>query len=562
MFGLSIADLPLHEAISIISSEIRKIFADFPLVNFLVPALLGLGAFYYLGRSIYGRVKLSLENKAFIVYCAAAFVLTGLTALSAQFAPFAQNKVLTVIGALLFYSLPSVFCLHIWSQVSQKKVLPKIFVLYFIVPLFVTGFFAYLLFSGQTEMGIWDLFVMRPMSYHIMLYAIYWVCITMKSFRLCLNVFYQMPRHMQGSTMPLIAALFATTAVYVFLLVVNTRSAFLLYHIMLFIVMNRAYSGFFRASAANVIATSRQFVNSNLGTQILILSKKGYILEWNTPQDHYLISAVRPKYLQPYEKYRELLLEAGSGIVSPHDPNVLTLTFDGREHDILIHRNPIAEGKKVFGELIEIADVTNLYSVLHQMETISFIDQMTGLRNRNAYLTMARGIMKPENMPLLIVIGDVNNLKLVNDKLGHVVGDRMLADVARILKESAPEDAFIARIGGDEFVLLLPNTDESVAEAFHDKVNALCIEMDDEEYGRPSISIGWASAQYSAADYNSVFEEADAWMYKRKKAYKEQTQSGRFLTGMLFGMDDTTPQAAPPAPPAPQTQPPKMPGSA
>jgi diguanylate cyclase (GGDEF)-like protein len=536
LYYIGIADIPLDEVLSIIQTETSKLFLQHPEIYLAVPILGALFALYYLIRSIYGRIKLALENTVFIIFCSVTLFIMAAALLTEHYEWLNHNNYLSTLFYLAVTSLPSFFCLHIWTQVSQKRV--KLFtkILYFIVPVFVSAMYARSIFVGGATADVWLFFSnLRPIGYLTAVFVVYWFCITLKSFRLCLNVFYQMPRHMQGSTLLLISALVAVSAVSVFSLVIATRACFLLFLLMLVFVMNRAYSGFFRASASNVIATSRQFVFSNLGTQILILSRKGRILEWNTPQDNYLIRTVQPKYLQPYTNYREKLLEAGAGVVSPHDPNVLTLTIDDKEHDVLIHRNPITEGEKRFGELIEISEVTNLYTVLHQMEQISYVDQMTGLRNRNAYIMMAQTIMAPENMPLLIIVGDVNNLKVINDKLGHVVGDRMLVGVAQILLTCAPEGAFIARIGGDEFVLLLSGAQD--AEAIGDKyvadVEEMCSAIYDEEYGMPNVSLGWAVAKSAIEDYNHKFEEADDYMYNRKKAYKEQTNLGRQLSGML-----------------------------
>jgi diguanylate cyclase (GGDEF)-like protein len=580
LYYIGISDIPLDKVFEIIQTELVGLFTDHPEIYLIVPAIGGLFALYYLIRSIYGRRKLALENTVFIAFCSIVLFIMAASFLMINYDWLTHEKYLSIALYLAITSLPSFFCLHIWTQVSHKKVKISTRILYFIVPVFVTAAYAKTIFIDGITPDVWSFFDdLTPVGYVTAVYIIYWFCMTLKSFRLCFNVFYQMPRHMQGSTLLLISALVGATAVNVLALVIGTKSCYLLYILMLIFIMNRAYSGFFRASASNVIATSRQFVFSNLSTQIFILSRKGRILEWNTPQDNYLIRTTQPKYLQPYTDYREKLIEAGAGIVSPHDSNVLTLTIGDKEHDILIHRHPISEGKKQFGELIEITEVTNIYTVLHQMEQISFVDQMTGLRNRNAYITKAQDIMTQENMPLLIFVGDVNNLKNVNDKLGHVVGDRMLTDVAEILKGCAPEDAFLARIGGDEFAMLIPNADEALGGQYIANVEEKCDAIFDEEYGRPNVSIGYAVARSAIEDYNTVFEEADAYMYSRKKVYKEQTNPGRQLSGMLpeeiQPVGDTplsaelealsVPPAPPvpphrsPAPPAPPVVPPAQP---
>jgi diguanylate cyclase (GGDEF)-like protein len=156
------------------------------------------------------------------------------------------------------------------------------------------------------------------------------------------------------------------------------------------------------------------------------------------------------------------------------------------------------------------------------MESIAAIDQMTGFYNRNGYMTIAQKMMDGSKMPLLILLGDVNNLKTVNDTLGHLCGDKLLHRIAEIIRETAPCDAFIARIGGDEMVLLVPNASEDIAETFVQEIHARTEAVKDEGFGKLSISWGWALIRSLDEDYNEAFKRADEQMYQKKKLYKQQ----------------------------------------
>jgi diguanylate cyclase (GGDEF)-like protein len=280
-----------------------------------------------------------------------------------------------------------------------------------------------------------------------------------------------------------------------------------------------------------VIATSREFVFSNLSTMILVLSRKHRILEWNRSPGNFVFKLVPPKYRQPFTDYRSKLLKAGHGVVSNHDKNIVTVTHDGLEHHLLITPAAIREGDREFGQLIEIADITHIYSVLRYIESIANFDQLTGLYNRNAYLDKASTMITMANMPLLIIVGDVNTLKLVNDNVGHIAGDRLLTTISGIVKEFAPDNSFVARIGGDEIAVLVPNADAEVAEDFVKKVRSKTNSIVDAEFGTPDISLGWAVARSVYDDYNEVFKHADRMMYKEKRAYKES--KGISLSGAL-----------------------------
>jgi diguanylate cyclase (GGDEF)-like protein len=311
----------------------------------------------------------------------------------------------------------------------------------------------------------------------------------------------------------------------------GNRETYLLFLLALAFVLERSFAGFFRASASNVIATSREFVFSNLSTMILILSRKQRILEWNRSPDNFVFKLVPPKYRQPFSDYRAKLLKAGHGVVSNHDGNIISVTHEGHEHHLLITPAAIKEGNREFGQLIEIADITHIYSVLRYIESIAVYDQLTELYNRNAYLDKASTVITPANLPLLIMIGDVNTLKLVNDNVGHIAGDRLLKTIADVVKELAPEDSFVARIGGDEIAILVANAEEDVAEEFAAKVRDRTASLFDEDFGKPDISLGWAVARSMNDDYNEIFKIADQMMYREKKAYKEAM--GISLSGAL-----------------------------
>jgi diguanylate cyclase (GGDEF)-like protein len=143
--------------------------------------------------------------------------------------------------------------------------------------------------------------------------------------------------------------------------------------------------------------------------------------------------------------------------------------------------------------------------------------------NRNAYMSVAPNMIEAANMPLAIIVGDVNDLKKMNDTLGHLCGDRLLITVAALVRGEAPEGAFAARVGGDEIVLLIPRGGEDAAKRFMKDVDSKCAAVHDKEFDSPSISWGYAIMDSADEDYNAVFARADAMMYARKQKMKEMT---------------------------------------
>jgi diguanylate cyclase (GGDEF)-like protein len=98
-----------------------------------------------------------------------------------------------------------------------------------------------------------------------------------------------------------------------------------------------------------------------------------------------------------------------------------------------------------------------------ELEHISYHDQLTGLYNRRYFERAMRLLDTPDNLPLSIVICDMNGLKFTNDAFGHETGDRILVITSQVLLEYCRQPDVVARWGGDEFTLLLPRTSHADA---------------------------------------------------------------------------------------------------
>jgi diguanylate cyclase (GGDEF)-like protein len=259
---------------------------------------------------------------------------------------------------------------------------------------------------------------------------------------------------------------------------------------------------------------------------VITVSRKGSILDWNKKSSDVGMALPRPRYKESYDHYRARLLESCNGVTSPHDDNIITTTINGVERHYLFTHHEIGYKGRIFGRLVEISEVTKSYSVLRYLEEIAMVDNLTGLRNRNAYIDAVKTILVPENMPLGIIVGDVNNLKRTNDVQGHLQGDRLLQSVSAIISDNMPAESSVFRIGGDELVLLIPRATPDVPQKFVNGVTAGCEAATDEIYGTPSISWGCALMTDLSQNYNEVFRAADAMMYENKCASKVVSLSG------------------------------------
>lgn len=161
-------------------------------------------------------------------------------------------------------------------------------------------------------------------------------------------------------------------------------------------------------------------------------------------------------------------------------------------------------------------DITSRKADEEKILNLSYRDQLTGLHNRR-YLEEQQGIIArdPDSLPLSLVVCDVNGLKLANDVFGHQEGDRLLISCARILSGSAGPGEMVARVGGDEFILLLVRTDRASVER---RIGTLRDLMGRDNGGRTplSVSFGAATTESPVDSLEELFKEAEDAMYRHK----------------------------------------------
>jgi diguanylate cyclase (GGDEF)-like protein/PAS domain S-box-containing protein len=164
-----------------------------------------------------------------------------------------------------------------------------------------------------------------------------------------------------------------------------------------------------------------------------------------------------------------------------------------------------------------IEDITARKKAEDEILYLSYYDQLTGLYNRRFYEEELKRINTTRNLPITLVLADVNGLKLTNDAFGHSLGDNLLKKIAQIFKKECRSEDIIARIGGDEFVFLLPRTDEAEAQKIIERINA-SISDKRKEHLVCSVSFGWATKHYHKEDIRKIFMQAEDYMYRNKLA--------------------------------------------
>ncbi|MBZ9633803.1 HD domain-containing phosphohydrolase [Clostridium sp. FP1] len=162
-----------------------------------------------------------------------------------------------------------------------------------------------------------------------------------------------------------------------------------------------------------------------------------------------------------------------------------------------------------------IRDITKRKQMEQKLESLGYQDQLTGLYNRRFFEKEVERLDLEENLPLTIVMADVNGLKLVNDSFGHAVGDGLLKVVAEVILRGCRAFDIVARLGGDEFVILLCKTDIYETEQIIKKIQTIAQE---EKVGSVDISVsfGYATKNSMSEKTQEVFKKAEDHMYKRK----------------------------------------------
>ena len=173
------------------------------------------------------------------------------------------------------------------------------------------------------------------------------------------------------------------------------------------------------------------------------------------------------------------------------------------------------EKGKIIGTFGISRDITDRKKAEEKIEYLSFHDGLTGLYNRAYFDEELNRLDTERQLPVTIVMGDVNGLKLINDVYGHFKGDMLLRNITDILKESFRKEDIISRWGGDEFISILPKTSVKDAESIIKRIKELCEEKSTTEMPL-SISLGASIKKFSSENIDDILKEAEDKMYKSK----------------------------------------------
>jgi diguanylate cyclase (GGDEF)-like protein len=164
--------------------------------------------------------------------------------------------------------------------------------------------------------------------------------------------------------------------------------------------------------------------------------------------------------------------------------------------------------------------------LVEQLQSAASTDPLTGLANRRAMedrLTVELSRTRRHQLRTSVIIADVDRFKQVNDTMGHAAGDRLLCELSRILKQQCRSLDVVGRMGGDEFLVILPMTSSEEARVFVARLQQAVTKLEETlpEFGRPSFSMGIAESPRHGSTPDAVLGAADAALYRAKRSGRD-----------------------------------------
>ncbi|MGQ9702203.1 MAG: sensor domain-containing diguanylate cyclase [bacterium] len=177
-----------------------------------------------------------------------------------------------------------------------------------------------------------------------------------------------------------------------------------------------------------------------------------------------------------------------------------------------------------------VEDITEQKTMEEKLHALSFTDELTGLYNRRGFLTLAEHQLKIAHRAkksIILLFIDMDNLKDINDEFGHIMGDQALINTTKILKKTFRESDIIARIGGDEFVILTLEIQKTSGYAFYYRLKRSLNAFNDMSHlpFKISLSVGWSYYEpQKPRSITYLLRQADRMMYRHKQKKKTNVE--------------------------------------
>ncbi|CDF59141.1 HD domain-containing phosphohydrolase [Thermobrachium celere] len=230
----------------------------------------------------------------------------------------------------------------------------------------------------------------------------------------------------------------------------------------------------------------------------------------------------------PKERYKEAR-ECTDIAIREGMVNIETVRYGKYNNpiNVLLRSVSIRINGKVVGGYAIYTDITEIKDYEKQLRYLSLHDSLTGFYNLNYYNKVVDAFEGKKGSVVSVILADVNGLKLINDTMGHQYGDKLLKMFAVVVKRCIKNGEICARIGGDEFVIIMPNYNEEDAENLVKKIKSEIEKFNetlDEKILTLSVAMGYSTAKRNKTIKDAI-KEADDMMYKDKLLNKASSKN-------------------------------------
>ena len=188
---------------------------------------------------------------------------------------------------------------------------------------------------------------------------------------------------------------------------------------------------------------------------------------------------------------------------------------DGSNFDAEYYSYPQVKNGEIIGSVVTFMDISERKQKEAEIQYLNCYDILTGLHNRRCFEENREIIDTPDNLPLSVIFADINGLKMTNDIFGHSAGDDLIKKSSEILQQVCRQHDVIARVGGDEFIILLPNTSGENAEKILSRIQSEFAAARVQAI-KCSLSLGLDTKHSPDQSLDEIEANAENAMYKDK----------------------------------------------
>ncbi len=196
----------------------------------------------------------------------------------------------------------------------------------------------------------------------------------------------------------------------------------------------------------------------------------------------------------------------------------------------------LLEDPHINGLLINYIDVTELKEKEREIKYLNEVDTLTGLYSRKYFENKLDDFDEEENLPLAVIMADLNGLKLTNDMFGQSKGDQVLSTLGTFIKSACDDNMIPIRFGGDEFCTIVKNADSKRVESFIEELQSKYEDfrrISNNELFYPSISLGYKIKNSKEKPLDQIIREAEEKMYDNKLFENQSIHSASSLIASI-----------------------------